>query len=80
MGPTDSGKTTLAKILLSYGARKGEGKYQIMFVDLDVGQGLHLFLFLLSTKDSNVKAGTITVPGQLACIPVDTPLAIGVML
>lgn len=35
-GPTDSGKTTLSKILLNYAARKGR---ECLFVDLDIGQG-----------------------------------------
>jgi polyribonucleotide 5'-hydroxyl-kinase len=36
VGPTDSGKTSLSKIFLNYGARKG---HQPIFVDLDIGQG-----------------------------------------
>lgn len=36
VGPTDSGKTTLSKILLNYAVRKG---HQPTYVDLDIGQG-----------------------------------------
>jgi polyribonucleotide 5'-hydroxyl-kinase len=36
VGPTDSGKTSLSKLFLSYGVRKG---HQPTFVDLDIGQG-----------------------------------------
>lgn len=36
VGPTDSGKTTLSKILLNYATRKGHSP---VFVDLDIGQG-----------------------------------------
>ena len=36
VGPTDSGKTTLSKILLNYAVRKG---HQPIYVDLDIGQG-----------------------------------------
>ncbi|KAM9977165.1 hypothetical protein ACTFIR_011021 [Dictyostelium discoideum] len=36
VGPTDSGKSSLSKILLAYSARSG---YQPLFVDLDPGQG-----------------------------------------
>jgi polyribonucleotide 5'-hydroxyl-kinase len=36
VGPTDSGKTTLSKILVNYAVRKGS---EPVFVDLDIGQG-----------------------------------------
>jgi polyribonucleotide 5'-hydroxyl-kinase len=36
VGPTDSGKSTLSRTLLSYATRKGR---EPIFVDLDVGQG-----------------------------------------
>jgi len=36
VGPTDSGKSSLSKILLNYASRMG---HKLMFVDLDVGQG-----------------------------------------
>lgn len=36
VGPTDSGKSTLTKMLLSWAAKQG---WKPTFVDLDVGQG-----------------------------------------
>ncbi len=36
VGPTDSGKSSIARILLSYAARRG---HEPTYVDLDVGQG-----------------------------------------
>ncbi len=36
VGPTDSGKSSLSKLLLGYAARMGA---QPTFVDLDIGQG-----------------------------------------
>lgn len=36
IGPTDSGKSSLAKMLLSWSAKRG---WKPTFVDLDVGQG-----------------------------------------
>lgn len=35
-GPVDSGKSTVAKILLAYATRLGRAP---IFVDLDIGQG-----------------------------------------
>jgi polyribonucleotide 5'-hydroxyl-kinase len=58
VGPTDSGKTSLSKIFLNYGARKG---HQPLFVDLDIGQG------------------SITVPGMISVVPIDKPIALGVI-
>lgn len=36
VGPTDSGKSTLSKMLLSWAAKQG---WKPTFVDLDIGQG-----------------------------------------
>ena len=36
VGPSDSGKSTLSRILLSYACREG---HKPIFVDLDIGQG-----------------------------------------
>jgi polyribonucleotide 5'-hydroxyl-kinase len=41
VGPPDTGKTTLARVLLNYGVREGE---RPMLVDLDVSKTRHSFV------------------------------------
>jgi Mrp family chromosome partitioning ATPase len=46
VGGTDTGKSTLAKILSSYACRDGR---EVVFVDLDIGQGTVCLAFLFRT-------------------------------
>lgn len=65
MGPTDSGKSTLSKMLLSWAAKQG---WKPTFVDLDIGQGA-------ITIPGCIAATPIEMPiDPVEGIPLDMPL------
>ncbi|XP_068335410.1 protein CLP1 homolog isoform X1 [Pyrus communis] len=65
VGPTDSGKSTLSKMLLSWAAKKG---WKPTFVDLDIGQGA-------ITIPGCIAATPIEMPiDPVEGIPLDIPL------
>lgn len=65
MGPTDSGKSTLCKILLNYAIRSG---FTSLFADLDIGQGS-------ITIPGCLAATVVEAPIDLEVgLPVDAPL------
>ncbi|KAB2613925.1 CLP1-like protein [Pyrus ussuriensis x Pyrus communis] len=65
VGPTDSGKSTLSKMLLSWAAKKG---WKPTFVDLDIGQGAITIPGCIATTP-------IEMPIDLVeGIPLDIPL------
>ncbi|KAL6136428.1 hypothetical protein ACLB2K_061723 [Fragaria x ananassa] len=65
VGPTDSGKSTLAKMLLSWAAKQG---WKPTFVDLDIGQGA-------ITIPGCIAATPIEMPiDPVEGIPLDMPL------
>ncbi|XP_048433879.1 protein CLP1 homolog [Pyrus x bretschneideri] len=65
VGPTDSGKSTLSKMLLSWAAKKG---WKPTFVDLDIGQGA-------ITIPGCIAATPIEMPiDAVEGIPLDIPL------
>ncbi|KAJ7538449.1 hypothetical protein O6H91_11G048600 [Diphasiastrum complanatum] len=65
MGPTDSGKSSLTRMLLSWAARQG---WRPMSVDLDVGQGS-------ITIPGTIAATPIEMPiDPVEGIPLDVPL------
>ena len=53
VGPTDSGKTSLCKLLVNYAVRMGR---RPVFVDLDVGQGMYELRF--SEKATKIFIGS----------------------
>eukprot|EP00232_Nephroselmis_pyriformis_P020426 CAMPEP_0182882620 /NCGR_PEP_ID=MMETSP0034_2-20130328/17893_1 /TAXON_ID=156128 /ORGANISM="Nephroselmis pyriformis, Strain CCMP717" /LENGTH=418 /DNA_ID=CAMNT_0025015723 /DNA_START=12 /DNA_END=1265 /DNA_ORIENTATION=- len=65
VGPVDSGKSSLAKVLLNYGARLG---HEPTFVDLDIGQGG-------ITAPGVISASQISRPiDPMEGIPLEVPL------
>lgn len=65
VGPTDSGKSTLARMLLSWAAKQG---WKPTFVDLDIGQGS-------ITIPGCIAATPIELPiDPVEGIPLDMPL------
>jgi polynucleotide 5'-kinase involved in rRNA processing len=60
VGPTDSGKSTISKILIGYATRKGHSP---TYVDLDIGQGS-------ITIPGAIAAVTmdLPVPAEVQCI------------
>lgn len=65
VGPTDSGKSTLSKMLLSWAAKQG---WKPTYVDLDIGQGS-------ITAPGCIAATPIEMPiDPVEGIPLDIPL------
>lgn len=65
VGPTDSGKSTLSRMLLSWAAKQG---WKPTFVDLDIGQGS-------ITAPGCIAATPIEMPiDPVEGIPLDIPL------
>lgn len=65
VGPTDSGKSTLSRMLLSWAAKQG---WKPTFVDLDIGQGS-------ITIPGCIAATPIEMPiDPVEGIPLDMPL------
>lgn len=65
VGPTDSGKSTLSRMLLSWAAKQG---WKPTFVDLDIGQGS-------ITMPACVAATPIEMPiDPVEGIPLEMPL------
>ncbi|XP_047944007.1 protein CLP1 homolog isoform X5 [Salvia hispanica] len=65
VGPTDSGKSTLSRMLLSWAAKQG---WKPTFVDLDIGQGS-------ITKPGCIAATPVELPiDPVEGIPLDMPL------
>lgn len=65
VGPTDSGKSTLSRMLLSWAAKQG---WKPTFVDLDIGQGS-------ITVPGSIAATPIEMPiDPVEGIPLEMPL------
>lgn len=71
LGPENSGKTTVCKILINYAVRAGQG-WSPLLINTDSGE-VSVFFFCRGFLDRGVQGGW-AAPGALSVAPVHSPL------